>query len=78
LIKWILEYEGAFTELRLLGQKTGNDYDVNKRRWVKDAQNIGIVDTIFEELVKDKSFAEKWNFIRSHAIRYDQQSKEKL
>jgi hypothetical protein len=36
-----------------------------------------LVDTVFEELVSDKSFVETCNFIRSHAIRLDQQYKEK-
>ena len=33
--------------------------------------------TVFEELVSDKSFIETCNFLRSHAIRHDQQNKEK-
>jgi hypothetical protein len=37
----------------------------------------GLVDTVFEELVSDKSFIETCNFLRSHAIRIDQQYKEK-
>jgi hypothetical protein len=36
-----------------------------------------MVDTVFEELVRVKSFIETCNFLRSHAIRHDQQSKEK-
>jgi hypothetical protein len=36
-----------------------------------------LVDTVFEELVSDKSFIETCNFLRSHAIRLDQQYKEK-
>jgi hypothetical protein len=44
---------------------------------VQNAQNIGMVDTVFEALVSDKSFLETCNFLRSHAIRYDQQNKEK-
>jgi hypothetical protein len=35
-----------------------------------------LVDTVFEELVSDKSFIETCNFLRSHAIRLDQQYKE--
>jgi hypothetical protein len=35
-----------------------------------------MVDTAFEELVKDKSFIEACNFLRSHAIRHDQQNQE--
>jgi hypothetical protein len=62
LVKWIQDYEDAFTELALIGQKT----------W-----NIGLVDRVFEELVSDKSFIETCDFLRSHAIRLDQQYKEK-
>jgi hypothetical protein len=36
-----------------------------------------LVDTVFEELVSDTSFIETCNFPRSHAIRIDQQYKEK-
>jgi hypothetical protein len=76
LVKWIQEYEDAFTELALLGQKNWNDDDIKKRHFVQNAQNIGLVDTVFEELVSDKSFIETCNFLRSHAIRLDQQYKE--
>jgi hypothetical protein len=54
----------------------GNN-EINKRRFVQNAQNIGLVDTVFEELVSDKSFVETFNFLRSHAIRLDQQYKVK-
>jgi hypothetical protein len=77
LVKWIQDYEDAFTELDLLGQKTWNDDEIKKRRFVQNAQNIGLVDTVFEELVSDKSFIEICDFLRSHAIRLDQQYKEK-
>jgi hypothetical protein len=36
-----------------------------------------MIDTAFEALVIDKPFTETFNFLRSHAIRYDQQAKEK-
>jgi hypothetical protein len=36
-----------------------------------------LVDTVFEELVSDKSFIETCYFLRSHTIRLDQQYKEK-
>jgi hypothetical protein len=36
-----------------------------------------LVDTVFEELVSDKSFIETCDFLRSRAIRLDQQYKEK-
>jgi hypothetical protein len=77
LVKWIQDYEDAFTELALLGQKTWKDDEIKKRRFVQNAQNIGLVDTFFEEQVIDKSFVETYNFLRSHAIRLDQQYKEK-
>jgi hypothetical protein len=44
---------------------------------VQNAQNIGFVDTLFEELVNDMSFIVICNFLRSHAIILDQQYKEK-
>jgi hypothetical protein len=78
LVKWIQDYEDTFTELVLLGQKTWIDDEIKKCRFVKNAQNIGLVDTVFEELVSDKSFIETFNFLRSHAIRLDQQYREKL
>jgi hypothetical protein len=64
--------------MALLGQKTWNDDDIKKHRFVQNAQNIGLVDAVFGELVSDKSFIETCNFLRSHAIRLDQQYKEKL
>jgi hypothetical protein len=64
LVKWIQDYEYAFTELDLLVQKTWNDDEIKKRRFVQNAQNIGLVDTVFEELVSDKSFIETCNFLR--------------
>jgi hypothetical protein len=78
LIKWIQDYEDTFTELVLFGQKTWNDNDVKKRQFVQNAQNIGLVDTLFEELVNEKSSIETYNFLRSHAIRHDQQHKKRL
>jgi hypothetical protein len=44
---------------------------------VQNAQNIGLDNTVFEELVSDKSFIETCNFLRSHAIRLDQKYKGK-
>jgi hypothetical protein len=58
LVKWIQDYEDAFTELALLGQKTWDDDEIKKRRFVQNSQNIGLVDTVFEELGSDKSFIE--------------------
>jgi hypothetical protein len=58
-VKWIQDYEDAFTELALLGQKTWNDDEIKKRRFVQNDQNIGLVDTVFEELVSDNSIIER-------------------
>jgi hypothetical protein len=55
LVKWIQDHEDAFTELALLGQKTWNDDEIKKRRFVQNTQNIGLIDTVFEELVSDNS-----------------------
>jgi hypothetical protein len=44
-VKLIQDYEDAFTGLALLGQKTWNDDEIKKRRFVQNAQNIGLVDT---------------------------------
>jgi hypothetical protein len=53
LIKWVQDYEDAFTEMALLGQMTWNGDEIKKRQFVQNAQNIGLVDTVFEELVND-------------------------
>ena len=76
-MKWVQDYKNAFTELVRLDQATLNDGDIKKRCSVQNAQNAGMVDTIFEALVSDKSFLETSNFLRSDAIRYDQQNREK-
>jgi hypothetical protein len=72
-VKWIQDYEDAFTELSILVQKAWNDDDIRKRRLIQNAQNIGLVDTVLEDLVSNKSSTETCNFLRSHAIRYDHQ-----
>jgi hypothetical protein len=54
-----------------------NNDDIKKCCLVQNAQDIGMVDTVFEALLNDKSFSEICNFLRSHAIRHDQQAKEK-
>jgi hypothetical protein len=77
LVKWIQDYEDAFTELALLEQKTWNDDEMKRCRFVQNAQNIGLVDTVFEEPVSDKSFIGTFNLLRSHATRLDQKCKEK-
>ena len=63
MVKWIQDYEDAFTELVLLGQKTWSDGEIKKRRFIQNVQNIGLVDTVFDELVSDKSFIETCNFL---------------
>ena len=78
LVKWIQDYEDAFTELVLLGQKTWSDDEIKNRHFIQNAQNIGLVDTVFEELASDESFMETCNFLRSHTIRHDQQNREKV
>jgi hypothetical protein len=77
LVKWIQDYEDAFTELALLVQKTWNDDEIKKRLFVQNAQNIGLVDTVFEEVFSDKSFIETCNFLRLYTISLDKQYKEK-
>ena len=37
LVKWIQDYEDAFTELVLLGQKTWNDDEIKKCRFIQNA-----------------------------------------
>jgi hypothetical protein len=61
--KGIQDYEDAFTELALLGQTTWNNDDIKKRCLVQNAQIIGMVDTVFEALVNDKSFTETCKFL---------------
>jgi hypothetical protein len=75
--KWIQEYEDAFTEFTLLGEKVWDDDGIKKCLFVQNAQNIGMVDTVFDELVRNKSFIETSNFLRSHDIRHDQQTNDK-
>jgi hypothetical protein len=41
---------------------------------VQDANNLGMVDTVFES---DKSYVVTFNFFEPHAIRYDQKNKER-
>jgi hypothetical protein len=48
LVKCIQDYEDAFTELALLGQKTWNDDEIKKRHFVQNAENIGIVVTVLK------------------------------
>jgi hypothetical protein len=38
LVKWIQDYEDAFTELALLGQKTWDDDGIKKRRFYRNLQ----------------------------------------
>jgi hypothetical protein len=77
LLKRIQDYEDAFTELTLFGEKVWDDDGNRKGRFVQNAQNIGLVDTVFEELVRNKSLIETCNFLRSHAVSHHQQTKDK-
>jgi hypothetical protein len=43
---------------------TWNYDEIKKRRFLQNAQNIGLVGTVFEVLVSDKSFIETCNFLR--------------
>ena len=45
-------------KMLILGQKVWDDDNIKKRRLIQNAQNIGLVDTVFEELVSGKSFGE--------------------
>jgi hypothetical protein len=62
LVQWIQDYEDAFIELTLLEQKTWNDNKIKKCRSLQNGQNIGLVDSVFEELVSDKSFYRNLQF----------------
>ena len=62
LTKWIQDYEDALTELVILRQKVQDDDHIKKLRLIQNAQTIGLVDTVFEELVSGKSFGETCNF----------------
>jgi hypothetical protein len=73
-----MKMPSQFTELALLGQKTWNDDEIKKHRFVQNTQNIGLIDTVFEELVSDKSCIETCNFLTLHSIRLDQQLRKKL
>jgi hypothetical protein len=53
LFKWVQDNEDAFTELVILGQATWNDDNIKKCCLVQNAQNIGMVDIVFEALVSD-------------------------
>jgi hypothetical protein len=70
LLKWIQDYEDAFIELVLLREKVGDDDGSMKRRFVQNTQNIGMLDKVFEELIRNKSFIETCNFLRSHDVSY--------
>jgi hypothetical protein len=77
LFKWIQYYEETFNELVLLGAEKRDDISSKKHRFDQNAQNIGMVDTVFEELVRIMSNIEACNFLRSQAVHNDQQNKIK-
>jgi hypothetical protein len=72
LVKWNQYYEDSFTELILAEKYLGM---MMKSRSFALYITLKIlvwliqVDTVFEELVSDKSFIQTCNFLRSHAIR---------
>jgi hypothetical protein len=43
-----MKMPSKFTELALLRQKTWNDDEIKNCRFVQNAQNIGLADTVFE------------------------------
>jgi hypothetical protein len=45
---------------------------------VYNVQNIGMIATVFEELIGNESFIETCNFLRSHAVHHYQQTKIRL
>jgi hypothetical protein len=45
---------------------------------VYNAQNIGMIATVFEELVRNESFIETCNFLKSHAVHHYQQTRIRL
>jgi hypothetical protein len=44
-----MKMPSQFTELPLLGQKTWNDDEIKKRRFVQNAHNIGMVDKVLRK-----------------------------
>jgi hypothetical protein len=79
-VKRIQDYEDAFTELALLGQRCkrlGMMMTTRSIGLYRTIKILVLVDTVFEELVSGKSFIETCDLLRSHAIRLDQQYKEK-
>ena len=57
------------------GKKTWSDDKIKKCCFIQNVQSIGLVDTVFEELVSKTSFLETYNFLISNAIRHDQQDR---
>jgi hypothetical protein len=74
LYKFIQDNEDAFTELVSIGEKIWDDDGSRKYRFVQNSQNIGMIDTVLKELVRNRSFIETCNFLRSYAVRDDQQT----
>jgi hypothetical protein len=56
MFKWIQDYEDAFTEIVSLGEKVWDDDCSKKCLFFPNCQNIGMVNTVFEELVRNNSF----------------------
>jgi hypothetical protein len=51
LILWIKDHEGYEDAFVLLGQKTWSYDNLKKHQLDQNAQNIRMVDTVFEELL---------------------------
>jgi hypothetical protein len=77
LLNWIQEYEDTFQNLLYLDRRHGVMINSKKRWFLENTLKIGIDDTVCDELAREKSFIETCNFLWSHAIRHDQQNKEK-
>jgi hypothetical protein len=46
LLTWIQDYEDAFTELVLLGQKSWNDDEIKERLFSDNQENICLIDNV--------------------------------
>jgi len=49
-----MDYEDAFTLISVFGQKTWNDNEIKKCQLVQNAQNIGLVGTVFDSNTREK------------------------
>jgi hypothetical protein len=60
-----------------LEKQYGMMMGARKRQFVQNFQDICMVDTVIEELVRNKSIIEACTFLRSHEVHHDQQNKDK-